>query len=171
MPAEMPRGAGSLAANVVAEAATLIVALAREAGDGATAAQAARIGARAGVLSLTNDVAFGAALAHLRATAGGRGDGFLLTRSLGEAAALPGVICETAADLALLAAALAERGDSSRRADFAGIAELAAAASRAAALLVRSNLTVSGDDARLVSATAAAAEASAAAHRAAIAEG
>jgi hypothetical protein len=169
--ARSPLGAGSLAANVVAQSAMLIVALAREAGDGASAAQAQRIGARAGVLSASNDAAFAAAIDQLEAAAHGEGDGFLLTLALGDAAALPRVICETASDLALLAAELATSGDSARRADYVGIAQLSAAAAETSALLVRTNLTISDDDWRLTSANSAAAQASEAARRAALADG
>jgi hypothetical protein len=163
-----PLGAGSLAANVVSDAASLIVLLAREAGDGATAAQAQNIGRRAGVLSASNDTAFQAALDQLQATQSGESDGFLLMLALGDAAALPRVICEMASDLALLAAELAQTGDSARRADYVGIAELAAAASSASALLVRSNLTIANEDWRLTSANTAAELASEAARRAAL---
>ena len=166
-----PLGAGSLAANVVSQAAVLIAALAREAGDGAAAAQAQRIGARAGVLSISNDAAFAAALRQLAAVADGQGDAFGLEIALGEAAATPRVICETACDLALLAAGLAESGDGSRRADYVGIAQLSAAAASSAALLVRTNLAVGDDDWRLGAATSAAAEAARAAQRAASEDG
>ena len=99
-----PLGAGSLAANVVAQAAMLLAALAHEEGDGGTAAQAQRIGMRAGVLSISNDAAFARATRQLLAAATGEGDGFWLEVALGEAAATPRVICETACDLAMLAA-------------------------------------------------------------------
>jgi hypothetical protein len=160
-----PLGAGSLAANVVAQAALLIVALAREAGDGGTAAQAQRIATRAGALSASNDAAFAAATQQLVAAATGQGDGFWLEITLGDAAGTPRVISETACDLALLAAELADTGDGSRRADYVGIAQLAAAATRTSALLVRTNLAVSDDDWRLSAANAAAAEAARAAQR------
>jgi hypothetical protein len=167
--AESPRdplGAGSLAANVVGQAAMLVAALAHEDGDGGTAAQAQRIGRRAGVLSISNDAAFASATQQLVAAATGEGDGFWLEVALGEAAATPRVICETACDLALLAAHLADTCDGVRRADYVGIAHLSAAAASAAALLVRSNLVIADDDWRLRTASAAAAEAARAALRA-----
>jgi hypothetical protein len=169
-PSRGPLGAGSLAANVVAEAASLVVTLARSAGDGPSAAQAGRIETRAAMLARSNDEAFAAATTQLEAAASGTADGFLLTLSLGDAAALPRVICETAADLALLAAELSESGDSARRVDFVAIAELAAAAANASALLVRTNLTIADDDWRVTSANVAAAQASDAARRAALAD-
>ena len=161
-----PLGTGSLAANVVAQAAMVIAALAHEDGDGGTAAQAQRIGTRAGVLSISNDKAFATATHQLVAAATGEGDGFSLEVALGEAAAPPQVIAETACDLALLAAQLAHTCDGVRRADYVGIAHLSAAAASAAALLVRSNLVVADDDWRLMAASAAAAQAASAALRA-----
>ena len=116
-----PLGAGSLAANVIAQAAMLVAALAHADGDGGTAAQAQRIGTRAGVLSISNDAAFARATKQLVAAATGEGDGFWLEVALGEAAATPRVICETACDLALLAAYLADTCDGVRRADYVGI--------------------------------------------------
>jgi hypothetical protein len=170
MPTRRPRGAGSLAANVVSDAASLIVLLAREAGDGGIAAQAQSIGRHASILAASNDAAFQTALDRLHGARRGEPDGFLLTLALGDAAALPRVICERASDLALLAAELARTGDSARRADYIGIAGLAAAASSASALLVRSNLTIKDDDWRLTSANTAARLASEAAGRAALSD-
>jgi hypothetical protein len=163
---EGPLGAGSLAANVVAQAAMLIAALAHAEGDGGTAAQAQRIGIRAGVLSISNDEAFATATQQLVAAATGEGDGFRLEVALGEAAATPRVICDTACDLALLAAHLAHTCDGTRRADYVGVAHLSAAAASAAAVLVRSNLVIADDDWRLLRASAAASDAAVAALRA-----
>ena len=164
--AEGPLGAGSLAANVVAQAAMLVAALAHAEGDGGTAAQAQRIGIRAGVLSISNDEAFASATQQLVATATGEGDGFRLEVALGEAAATPRVICDTACDLALLAAHLAHTCDGTRRADYVGVAHLSAAAASASAALVRSNLVIADDDWRLLRASAAASDAAVAALRA-----
>jgi hypothetical protein len=161
-----PLGAGSLAANVIAQAAMLVAALAHADGDGGTAAQAQRIGTRAGVLSISNDAAFARATKQLVAAATGEGDGFWLEVALGEAAATPRVICETACDLALLAAYLADTCDGVRRADYVGITHLSAAAASAAAVLVRTNLVIADDDWRLMTASAAAADAARAALRA-----
>jgi hypothetical protein len=163
---EGPLGAGSLAANVVAQGAMLIAALAHAEGDGGTAAQAQRIGIRAGVLSISNDEAFASATQQLVAAATGEGDGFRLEVALGEAAATPRVICDTACDLALLAAHLAHTCDGTRRADYVGVAHLSAAAASAAAVLVRSNLVIADDDWRLLRASAAASDAAVAALRA-----
>jgi hypothetical protein len=164
-----PLGACSLAANVVAQAAMLIAALAREAGDEATAAEAQSIGTRAGVLSVSNDVAFAAATQQLVAAATGEDAGFWLEIALSDAASTPTVICATARDLAVLAAELAQTGDVTRRADYVGIAQLAAAAASSAALLVRTNLVISDDDWRLSETNTSAAEAARAAQRAGLA--
>jgi hypothetical protein len=163
---QQPLGVGSLAANVVAQAAMLVAALARAEEDGGTAAQAWRIGARAGALSISNDAAFASATRQLVATATGEGDGFWLESALAEAAATPGVICATACDLAQLAAHLADTCDGVRRADYVGIAHLSAAAASTSAVLVRSNLVIGDDDSRLMAASAAAADAARAALRA-----
>jgi hypothetical protein len=160
---QAPLGAGSLAANVVAQAAMLVAALAHEDGDGGMAAQARRIGTRAGVLAISNDAAFAAATRQLVAAATGEGDGFRLEVALAEAAATPREICETACDLAELAAHLAHTCDGVRRADYIGVAHLSAAAASSAAVLVRSNLVISDDDWRLMSASTAAADAARAA--------
>jgi len=168
VPSPAPLGAGSLAANLVSNAASLIASLARAAGDGGSAAQAGRIGRRARVLSESNDVAFRVALGQLEAASIGDADGFRLTLALGDAAAVPLAICEVASDLTLLAADLADSGDSARRVDYIGIAGLSAAASSASALLVRSNLTVTEDDWRLSCADAAATLAAEAGRRAAL---
>jgi len=76
------------------------------------------------------------------------------------------VICDTACDLALLAAHLAHTCDGTRRADYVGVAHLSAAAASAAAVLVRSNLVIADDDWRLLRASAAASDAAVAALRA-----
>jgi hypothetical protein len=170
-PSRGPLGAGSLAANVVAEAGLLMAALAREAGDGAVAAQAGRIAARATMLSLANDAAFAAATHQLAASSRGEGDGFGLELALADAAATPGAICEAACDLALLSSELAASGEAARRADYVALAQLSAAAASSAAVLVRTNLTIGEDDRRLAAATAAAVEAARAAQRAAAEEG
>ena len=162
-----PLGAGSLAANVIAQGAVLVAALAHEEGEGATAAQARRIGTRAGVLAVSNDAAFATATHELLTAVRGEGDGFWLEVALVDAAVTSRAICEVACDLALLAAHLAHSCDGARRADYVGIAQLAAAAASSAALLVRSNLVVSDKDWQLGAASAAAAEASRVAQRAA----
>jgi len=164
-PAQGPLGAGSLAANIVAQSALLIAELARATGDGPTAAQAQRIATRAGVLSVANDAAFTAATSQLAATARGEGDAFGLEVALGDAASTPRAICEAACDIALLSAELADTGDAARRADYVAVAQLSAAAAHSAALLVRTNLTVGADDWRLGAASAAASEAARAAQR------
>jgi hypothetical protein len=161
-----PLGAGSLAADLVFDAAWLTAALARDEGNGPGAAQAGQIAERAESLSIANAAAFAAANEQLRAAAAGTSDWFLLKLALGNAASLPGAICEAAADLALLAADLARTGEAARRVDYIAIAELAAAAARASALLVRTNLTTTEEDIQ-VSATHAAVRLAAGAARSA----
>jgi hypothetical protein len=157
---------GSLAANVVAQAAQLVAALARAEGDAPTVALAHRIGTRAEALSISNDTVFTAATEQLVAAATGEDDGRCLEDALGDAASAPRVICETARDLALLADTLAHTCDGVRRADYVGIAHLSAAAASTALELVRSNLVIGDDDRRLATASSAAAEAAHAALRA-----
>ena len=79
-------------------------------------------------------------------------------------------IADGAADVAELAAETALRGDGNVRADAVTAALLAEAAAAAALALVRTNLTVTGGDERLVHAEAAAASATGAARRAREAE-
>jgi methenyltetrahydrofolate cyclohydrolase len=72
-----------------------------------------------------------------------------LGRALTKAADVPLAIAETAADVALLAAEAAERGDGSARADASAAAFLAAGAARAAARLVEVNLASVAEDERV----------------------
>ena len=89
-----------------------------------------------------------------------------LEAKLEQAAAVPLLIAEAAADTASLAALAAELGEGTYRADAASAAVLAAASARVAAHLVSVNLTVSGDDDRLVRARASESAAADAASRA-----
>lgn len=152
--------AGPLAATVVEEAAALLSELAREFGDEAAAAQADALRARAAALAHADEAAYAAAAGLL---VGRDGHDFELGRALDEAAAVPLRIAETAADVAELAAALADRVVPDARPDLAGAALLAEGAARAAAHLVEVNLAVSAGDERLQRARAAASAAAAAA--------
>jgi len=90
---------------------------------------------------------------------------FRLGRTLDRAAAVPGAIAESCADVAMLAAAFHDRCQADLQADLVVSATLAAAAARAAAHLVEINLGVApGDDAsaNAVAAVAAASTAAAA---------
>jgi formiminotetrahydrofolate cyclodeaminase len=142
------RGVGALAAGIVAQAGELVAVLARQAGQGASAAQAERIVARASALSVMNEHAFTRASYELDASIGGRGDEFALTQALARAVEVPLGVCEVASDLVLLAADLAEGPLGQHRADVCGAAQLAAGACRTAALLIRVNLTVGAADPR-----------------------
>jgi formiminotetrahydrofolate cyclodeaminase len=85
---------------------------------------------------------------------------FRLGRTLNRAAAVPGAIAESCADVAMLAAAFHDRCEADLQPDLVVSATLAAAAARAAAHLVEINLGVSPGDPAATSAEAAAAAAS-----------
>jgi hypothetical protein len=142
------RGVGALAAEIVERAAELVAVLARQTGEGAAAAQAVRMASRASALSALNEDAFALASSELDASIGGRGDEYALTQALARSVEVPLDICDVATDVVLLARVLAEGALSDRSADLCGVAQLAAAACRTAALLVRVNLTVAPDDPR-----------------------
>lgn len=87
----------------------------------------------------------------------GSGEGSAwLEEALDRAAAIPLEVAELGADVAALAALVAENCEPTYRADAAAAASLAAGATRAAAHLVEVNLTVHRDDQRLARALAAA---------------
>jgi hypothetical protein len=142
------RGVGALAAETVEQNAELVATLARQAGLGAATAQAEHIRARAGRLSLRNELAFTRAARELDASIEGRGDEFALTQALAGAVEVPLEVCEVANDLVLLATELAEGPLSQRAADLCGSACLSAGACDTAALLVRANLAVGAADPR-----------------------
>jgi formiminotetrahydrofolate cyclodeaminase len=159
------RGVGALAADMVAHGAELVAVLARQAGQGAAAAQAHSIHARAAALSVSNELAFTRAVRELDASIGGQGDEFELTRALARAAGVPLQVCQVASDLVLLAAELAAGSLSGRAADLAGVAQLASGACSATACLVRANLTVGHEDPRRTQADVTAVAATEAARR------
>jgi hypothetical protein len=142
------RGVGALAADLVAQTAELVGVLARQAGQGESAAEAGRIGARAAALSVSNELAFTRASRELDASISGEGEEVALTPALADAVEVPLRVCQVASDLVLLAAELAAGPLSQRRADLCGIAQLAAGACDAAALLVCANSTVGRTDPR-----------------------
>jgi formiminotetrahydrofolate cyclodeaminase len=150
---------------LVAQAAELVVVLARQAGQSASAAHAGRIGARAVALSVSNELAFTRASRELDASIGGEAEEVALTPALADALEVPLRVCQVASDLVLLAAELAAGPMSQRRADLCGVAQLAAGACDAAALLVRANLTVGPTDSRRSLAEQTVTAASAAARR------
>jgi formiminotetrahydrofolate cyclodeaminase len=149
-------GVGSAAAFVTAVAAALVAKAARTSGPtwddaAAVAAQADALRARAAPLAQADADNYAAALEQLdspRHPHSERRD-FLLGRALEAAATVPRLIAEVAADVAELAAFVAERGSLDLRADSVGAAILAEASARAAVHLVEINLAVGGDQEHL----------------------
>jgi formiminotetrahydrofolate cyclodeaminase len=153
---EYPSG-GVSAAVVAALAASLAAAAAdhsREHWDdaGGARAQAQALRRRAAELAERDAAAFAAArsaLARRRPEAEVTGDddarNWRLGVAVGEAARPPLELAATAADIAELAGIIAVRGADEVRADAVIAAKLAAAAARSAAILVRINLVLGGD--------------------------
>jgi formiminotetrahydrofolate cyclodeaminase len=136
-------GGGSAAALAGAMGAALCAKVARFSGDGGAIAQAEALRRRLTGLAADDAAAFLAALEQLRE----RRDDFDLGRALALAADVPLRIAEACADVADLAAALAEHGKADLQPDAQAAAVLAAAAARASALLVEANLgAVPGDE-------------------------
>lgn len=165
-------GGGSAAAIAVAMAAGLVTKVARVStswsGAGAAVAQAERLRRRTGPLAQSDADAYEEALAalHLPDQLEPEVRDMALGQVLSRAAEIPLVIAEAGADVACLAAEVAERGAPERKGDAIAAALLAEAAARAAANLVAVNLTVTPDDERLVRAEAVTSVASAAAREA-----
>lgn len=171
--AELVPGAGFSSAVAVAMGAGLVTMTARRSlevwpeGAGA-AAQAERLRKRVIPLAEQNVAAYRKAVAMLHGEehADGRNRDFDLSRSLEEAARIPLQIGEAAADVAALAADVAEYGEPSVRADAATAGALAVAGARGAAILVEVNLTTTSGDERLTRARELIADAEAALERA-----
>jgi formiminotetrahydrofolate cyclodeaminase len=149
------RGAGYAAGRTAASAARLVADVARASRETwadapGVVAQANALADRLEVLAEADAEVFAAALVAL-ATPSPE-----LEQKMQRAAALPLELSEASADVASLAATVAERCDGLVRADAAGAAALAAGAAAAAAHLVRANLTVGPDDPRLAHALRAA---------------
>jgi formiminotetrahydrofolate cyclodeaminase len=148
----------------VAFAASLVAMVARSSGDAwndanGISAQALLIKHRAVPLAATDAEAWQAASESLRAATADSGEdagGTRLEQALERAAAVPLEVSELAADVAALAALVAENCEPAYRADAAAAAALASGAARAAAHLVEVNLAVHGDDQRLARALASA---------------
>lgn len=138
---QQPTGGGPLAAGVTMSAAELLAKLAREAGEPGLAAQAESLRERAAPL-------VDAAASAYEAAIGSSGDDYEVGRAYAHAAEPPLRIVEAAADVAALAACVAQQGDPARRADAVAAGLLAAGAARAAAELVAINLTMSAGDER-----------------------
>ncbi|MBD0348391.1 MAG: cyclodeaminase/cyclohydrolase family protein [Thermoleophilia bacterium] len=149
-------GGGAVAALVTAMSAGLVAMVARASRGwdeaAGTAAQAERLRTRVAPLAAANAQAYEEALAALalpeeiepEVRGGAIGD------ALGRAADLPLRIAAAAADVALLAAHAAERGEPALRPDAAVAALLAEAAARSAAQLVEINLTTTEADDRVI---------------------
>ncbi|MBD0329048.1 MAG: cyclodeaminase/cyclohydrolase family protein [Thermoleophilia bacterium] len=164
-------GAGSVAA-VVAAMAAAVVAMAARAAAGSwsdakgAVAQAEALRRRALPLADADAHALADALALL---ALGQGDDapaaeqrdFALGKALATAAEVPLAIVQVAADVAALAADVAEHGRADLQPDAVGAAVLAAGAARAAAHLVYHNLATTDDDFRVLAARSLAAAAGA----------
>ncbi len=154
--------AGPVAAQAGAAAASVLAAVAREAGDGAVAAQAEALCTRLQRLAAQDAAALAEARAampgpdQVPAASDGRRD-FALGRALDRAAMVPLEIAEACADLVSLARGFSGRAEPLSVADVEAAALLATGAARAAAHLVEINLAVGLDDERAVRARAAAA--------------
>jgi methenyltetrahydrofolate cyclohydrolase len=173
MAAEEPTPAGgSAAAIAVAMASALIAKVAKVSPDWSEAravvAQAERLSRRVAPLAQIDAEAYEEALAalHLPEQLEPEVKDMALGQMLTRAAEIPLVIAEAGADVACLAAEVADRGAPDRRGDAITAALIAEAAARAAANLVAVNLTVTPDDERLVRAEAVTSVASAAAREA-----
>jgi formiminotetrahydrofolate cyclodeaminase len=163
-------GGGSIAAVTAACAAGLVAMAARGSvdwdGAGGVAAQAATLMRRLEELAPANDEAYERALAALRGPTDDSGSrDQALGESLERAAAIPLAIAEVAANVAELAAVVAEEGDPRTRADAAAAAMLALGATRAAGHLVEINLGVRELDERRLRANRFAADATTAGAR------
>ena len=152
---ERTRAGGAVAAVVTACAAALIAKVARASTDwaegAAVAAQAESLRDRAEHLLDSVSEGYGAALRAREEGAdepGPRRD-FALGQAYARAAQPPLELARTAADVAQLAAFVAETGDPAHHADAAAAALVAAGAAEAAAELVAVNLTTSPGDERV----------------------
>lgn len=161
-------GGGSALGFAVASAAAVLGMAARVSGAGGLAAQADAIRARAAPLAQVDADAYDAALAVRDATEAVRADrrDWEIGRAFALAAEPPLDIGRAAADVAELAAQLAETGDPRVRADAQAAAALAAGAARGALALVAVNLTARDGDPQVAEARQLAEAAARAAERA-----
>ena len=164
-------GAGAVAGVVTAMAAGLIASAARRSPDWSdargVAAQAQALRGRVEKLAEANEQAYLEALATLEehpARGGSRDEE--IGNALDTAAQLPFAIAETAYDVALLGAEVAEHAAAGGAEDGAAASVLAEAAARAAASLIAANLVSAPGDDRVVHAQRLAAAAAVAARRA-----
>jgi formiminotetrahydrofolate cyclodeaminase len=150
--------AGSVAALLVAMAAGLCAKAARASIDwpdaSAAIAQAERLRKRTAPLAQSDAEAYEEALAalHLPDQLEVEVRDMAIGQVLARAAEIPLVIAEAGADVACLAAEIADRGAAERRAEAVAAAVLSAAGTQVAAHLVGINLLVTPGDARAVKA-------------------
>lgn len=171
--AEEPSPAGGSAAALgVAMGAALIAKVAKASTAwpeaGAVVAQAERLRRRTAPLAQSDADVYEEALAalHLPEQLEPEVRDMAIGQVLARAAEIPLVIAEAGADVARLAAEVAERGAPERRGDAIAAALIGEAAARAAANLVAINLTVTPEDERVLRARAVTDLASAAAREA-----
>lgn len=171
--AEEPSPAGGSAAALgVAMGAALIAKVAKASTAwpeaGAVVAQAERLRRRTAPLAQSDADVYEEALAalHLPEQLEPEVRDMAIGQVLARAAEIPLVIAEAGADVACLAAEVAERGAPERRGDAIAAALIGEAAARAAANLVAINLTVTPEDERVLRARAVTDLASAAAREA-----
>lgn len=157
----------AMAASLVSRGARYSTASWPDAGSATAQAEALR--ARALALRAPLEETFGRALTELDEPSHEDPDrrNFQLGRALEQAIEPLLKLAETAADIADLAAQVAERGVQELRADLAGGAALAESAARTAAVLAASNLGAAPGDERVRRAERAAESAAAAVQRAA----
>jgi methenyltetrahydrofolate cyclohydrolase len=153
--------AGSIAALAVAMAAGLCAKAARASPDWPEAqsvvAQADRLRKRTAPLAQSDAEAYEEALAalHLPDQLEAEVRDMAIGQVFARAAEIPLVVAEAGADVASLAALIAERGAPERRAEAVVAALLAEAGTRSASHLVAINLIVTPKDERVVKARAA----------------
>jgi formiminotetrahydrofolate cyclodeaminase len=159
-------GGGSAAGIAVAMGASLVGMAARVSDDWPEAegvrVQADQLRRRVAPLAQQDAKAYSDVVEARRESAGD----VKLGKALARAAAVPLQIAETGADVAVLAAVVAEHGNANARADAAAGAALAEAGTRAAAKLVEVNLATLEEGEWLARARAYTTAASAAAERA-----
>jgi formiminotetrahydrofolate cyclodeaminase len=153
--ADLLPGGGFVSGYAVAMAAGLVAMIARLSSEHwpearTISAQAQTLRRRVTPLAALNAESYSAAIAALRGGEDGSGESGrdeAIANALQQAAHVPLQIGEVACDVAVLAAAVAERGEPGLRADAVVAALLAQACARAAATLVEVNLgTIAGDE-------------------------
>lgn len=145
-------GGGAALGFAVASGAAVLAMAARVSGSGGLVAQADQLRARTAALAQANADSYDAALT-VRSTSEGlkrEQRDWEIGRAFAQAAEPPLEIARAGADVAELAALLAESGDPRVRADALAAAALGAAAARGAVALVAVNLTALAGDPRIV---------------------